>query len=478
MAVRSNKYYLHSVITILLMFGMKFVPPIEGITDTGMGVLGVFLGAIYGWCFVELVWPSIVALIALAFTGYTSLNGAFIAGFGNYTVIVTAACLIFAQIMVECKLTDAIAGWFLTRKIVVGRPHILLLMIMLAAYFISATANIFAGILLLWNITYNLAEKINLPKQSPYITEILVAVVYAGVLGQMLFPFMAAPTIFLNFLLKELDVVSINYLGWILYYLLFSAAAISLFLLFSKFVLKPDTSALQEAKNLQLTYREKLTKEQQIGGGLLIGIILALCLPNIIPTLPCAEALSSLGLIGVMSSGIVIAALIQVDQKAFINIIDVCKKGISWDIIWLLAATIPLGDALESDQTGIVATFIGYVLPYLNGMGPYLFAVISMLTLGLMTQVAHNVILAAVFIPALTQIYLSMSGNPMVLFMLLLPALSMALMTPGGCPQAAMLHGNREWISAKSAYGFGLLCIGLVLITGAIIGYPLASMIF
>ena len=43
----SKKYYINSAITIVLMFGFRFLPPIGTISQVGMGVLGVFLGAIY-----------------------------------------------------------------------------------------------------------------------------------------------------------------------------------------------------------------------------------------------------------------------------------------------------------------------------------------------------------------------------------------------------------------------------------------------
>ena len=55
MSVNKNKlYWMHSFISLALMFGFGFLPPIEPITAMGMKVLGAFLGLLYGWMFIEL----------------------------------------------------------------------------------------------------------------------------------------------------------------------------------------------------------------------------------------------------------------------------------------------------------------------------------------------------------------------------------------------------------------------------------------
>lgn len=45
------KYWVHTVIGLLLMFGIQFIPPIEPITEIGMQLGGIFIGAIYLWSY-------------------------------------------------------------------------------------------------------------------------------------------------------------------------------------------------------------------------------------------------------------------------------------------------------------------------------------------------------------------------------------------------------------------------------------------
>lgn len=41
------KYYIHSLICVVIMFGFQFIPPFtDSITQTGMDALGIFLGGV------------------------------------------------------------------------------------------------------------------------------------------------------------------------------------------------------------------------------------------------------------------------------------------------------------------------------------------------------------------------------------------------------------------------------------------------
>lgn len=60
---KSNKRYIHIAIMFVLMFGMGFLPTFGQITPMGMKVLGVFIGLVYGWCFIDLTWTSILGFL-------------------------------------------------------------------------------------------------------------------------------------------------------------------------------------------------------------------------------------------------------------------------------------------------------------------------------------------------------------------------------------------------------------------------------
>lgn len=63
---KSNTFYLHCLIGLLLMFGPWLIPPFEPVTPIGMRILGIFLGLIYMWTFVGSLWPSLLGILAMA----------------------------------------------------------------------------------------------------------------------------------------------------------------------------------------------------------------------------------------------------------------------------------------------------------------------------------------------------------------------------------------------------------------------------
>lgn len=70
-------YYINSAIGLFFLFAFgRIVPPLGIISEVGMQVLGVFLGLIWLWSMVEIIWPSILGIVALGLTDYCSMDDA------------------------------------------------------------------------------------------------------------------------------------------------------------------------------------------------------------------------------------------------------------------------------------------------------------------------------------------------------------------------------------------------------------------
>ena len=69
----SSLQYVHIAVSIILMFGFGYLPPFSTVTPVGMRLLGIFLGVIYGYSTCDIIWPSLVAIIAFGLSGYCLL---------------------------------------------------------------------------------------------------------------------------------------------------------------------------------------------------------------------------------------------------------------------------------------------------------------------------------------------------------------------------------------------------------------------
>ena len=127
-AISKNKaYYVNLIIYILITFGIGFLQPFGEITELGMKCLGVFIGSIYGWLTLGLIFPSLFSILALSLIGFTNVQQAYVDGFAYFLVPTTIIMFIFSGAMSRTGVTIWLTEWLMSRKIIVGRPWICLL---------------------------------------------------------------------------------------------------------------------------------------------------------------------------------------------------------------------------------------------------------------------------------------------------------------------------------------------------------------
>ena len=114
--------YWHILIMFVLMFGIGYLPAFGSITPMGMKVLGVFAGLVYGWCFIDLTWPSVLGFVALGTTGSMTMMSAITMAFSNQTVLTLLIVCAFSDYLRRMGVNEAIAYWVMSKKIFLGRP--------------------------------------------------------------------------------------------------------------------------------------------------------------------------------------------------------------------------------------------------------------------------------------------------------------------------------------------------------------------
>ena len=112
----------HTAVILILMFGFGQLPAIEPITPLGMKIIGIFLAMLYGWSTVGLIWPSLLGMLAVAFSGYAPLKTIWATSFGNDNVVQFIFIFIFAGAVEAHGITRFIAFWLLSRKGIEGKP--------------------------------------------------------------------------------------------------------------------------------------------------------------------------------------------------------------------------------------------------------------------------------------------------------------------------------------------------------------------
>lgn len=484
-STRSKWYYIHVVIFLLITFGVGFLPPIAQITPLGMKVLGAFLGAVYGWLFIALDWPSLIALLALGISGYTeSVHELFITGWTFQSVSQSLLAYCFAEAIAQTSFTSYIANKMLAVKIFRGRPYVMITGILLAAVLMFLLHCGLAGLFLLWSLMGTIAKKAGLPKHNKFSGLMIPSIVVMFIIANLAFPFNPGSIVQINFftqgMAKAVPDITVPFVGWILWWILFNLIYIAIWVLFAKYVLRykfPEIAAMGAELEALGDAKQKMTGDQKFGLAMLVGFLVGMIYPNIMPdNFPLVRVLSTLGLTGMLLLCLCIMCAYQKkDGKPFITMQGV-SKGIVWNIIWLLVATEPLANAFNAEECGIMNSIMTVITPILTQMSPMFFLVAALVILGLVTQVVHNLILMLVFIPLLCPMYMEMGGNPYVMFVGLVLMLSMALATPAASYTSALLFGEPT-MEKKAAYIQGFTHFVFSLILFFIVGMPLANIL-
>ena len=82
---------IHYIVVAAFCLGFRFVPPFMGLTEMGMGIMGTFIGAVYGWVLIDLLWPSVLALVGIGLS--IGMQNMMTASFGSLTIVAMIVCM-------------------------------------------------------------------------------------------------------------------------------------------------------------------------------------------------------------------------------------------------------------------------------------------------------------------------------------------------------------------------------------------------
>ena len=112
------------LVVLFLLFLFRFIPPLGGVSEVGMQVIGVFAGVIYGWITIGIGWPSVLGIAAFGMTDYMGMTDLLSTAFGSQTMVMIMTLLLLAAFVQQSDLTDLILHFLLSRKSAAGKPFL------------------------------------------------------------------------------------------------------------------------------------------------------------------------------------------------------------------------------------------------------------------------------------------------------------------------------------------------------------------
>lgn len=481
-------YWLHLAIGLGFMLVFPMLSPIEPITEVGMAVLGVFIGMVYLWSTLDSIWPSLMGLMLVALAGYVpelqgyaAVKKLFMESFGTDTVIVLILGMVLFSALEFVGCTKYMARFFMSRKVLEGRPYVFLFIFFLCSYVIGGFTNPMASMLILWPIAIEVCQNFGYKKGDKIFYTMICGVYLASTLGQPMFPFKGASLVIVS-AFEKVSGLSVNYGSYIAYNVIMSLMLLAAFLLIVKVLIRPDVSGFKKITVAELT-KDPLPKinAQQLGFFLIVVVyIVALLLPNFLPkTIPVIAFLNNINVIGVSAFCIIIMMVIPYKGKPMLDFKAVARKSFSWDIFFLVAAALYVCNAMTAESTGIKPFLIQTLQPLLGGKPELVFVFLLLAFALITTNFANNAGMAVVLIPVVLAFADQYPGvDPVVICMSICMMVFVALLTPAASPYCGMLHARKDLVEYKEIMQLFLPVVVAALVLYTLVGYQIAKILF
>lgn len=472
-------YYLKCLLGIAFMVGFRFIPPINPITELGMNVLGIFIGVIYCWTFVDAIWPSILSIILLGLSGYSSMNQIVLNSFGNTIVVQMVFMMIFIGIVQEEKVSEYIARWFITRKVINGRPWIFTFMFLLGAYTIAALASTVPTIMLFWPIAYSIFKDLGYKPGDKYVNLLLISVTLAVAMGGATVPYKEGAMILLgNYF--QLSGITIDFSSYLFCTFLLSLSVLITLVLSMKFIIRPDVKKLQEI-NVEMFEKNKLppmNRKQIFIFKMLIAFILLMLAPPLMPkNLMITAFLNKLSPLGISIILPVILCIVKIDGEPIINFKKIANKYLSWEAYFLVISALIVGSVLTSKDTGINEFLKLFLNPLFEGKRIFMISLLIIILGMILTNLCNSVVMGMLLMPISISVASSMEMNSMFFVVLaIFSVLAFPIITPAASPYSAMAHANTEWLKPKDIYLYSSVITVVILFCVIVFGIPLIDM--
>ena len=488
--MKKNMSYIHFAIGFAIMMAFRFIPlgVLPNVTEVGLQVLGIFIGTIYLWSTIDPLTSSLMAIIMLAFSDFAPLAQVISGCFGSPVVVQLFFLMIFMGGLTNRRLTAYIGRWLLTRKFVEGRPWMFTTMVLLGTFIMSVFIGAFAPIFLFWPILYGVFQDVGFKKGDTYPKILVLAVVIAALVGFPVPPYMSNGLALLgnyrgllaNFPeLQAMEGVMISDASYFFGCFTLGLILIASVILVMKFVFKPDVTPL---KNVTIEMLEKnplppMNKAQKTYGIFLVLFVAIMLLPSLFPTAPVLSFLNKNSLImpGVL---VTILAFLQFDDGPVLKMGEVMGRDFSWPTYWLCVAAIYIGSVLTDGSTGIVA-FLNTILgPIFQGMSATTFTIVLLLVSIVLTNISNSLVIGMILQPVILTYCATAGVNPAPIITLgIFTVLLTAACTPAASPFAAMLFGNKEYLTSGDVYKYSLTFVAVEAIIILVLGVPFINLL-
>ena len=461
---------VHYIIVAFFCLGFRFIPGFAGITPYGMGILGTFIGAIYGWMTINMLWPSLMALAGVGLS--IGMNQMLAASFGNMAVIALILCMGVLGVAMQTGAFEWLVQVILNNKFMNGKAWFTLWFILLFAWFMGSHNPIIMCVIFC-AFANAIFKQVGLEKNDPLIVAMYLGIAYCLMMGQILFPFISTGLTLVMAYSAMFPNNPIDFVPYLIYMIIVGIAMVTVYTALMKFVFRIDASKIASFKTEGGA--PKATREQKIGLILFV-IFILLMLGHSLPLGPVKHFLEKFGLIGIVLLMSCVVALMKKSDGTPLIDLERAFHMCNWGQVTMVGYIMVCSQYMMGADAGISAAMAKLIMPFM-ALPPIVFLAVALAIGVVLTNVANNMIVCILLMPFLVN-FGSMIGMPPTGMVALLFFMSQfAIATPAASPVTAVAM-TQEMADPGVMTKFALKIIPFLFIFGIAIGWPVANIVF
>ena len=472
---------------ILIWF---FLPAVNGLTEAGVRMLAVFVSTIVWWVAGGTGWTSWLALVAVIGTGLINGNTVFMTVWGNQVCAIMFSTMVMVIIMTERGIMSYIAQWFLTRKVVLGRPIVFILMFGIAMLVMGLSSSGTITCLIMVELANEVCKSIGYEKNSKFRKAILITILWWATAVDGIWPF-ARPVNLLVISMMQGYGYNINMGNFMIFSV---AAAIIVYVInfvIVKFIMRPDTSKFMKY-DINLIH-EKMAENPLNSGDKIV--MVSFCIVIIAWLIPSFKFLgvvstyfSTLGNAGIAAIPILLLIFIKDKNNGNKPIFDyqTVWNKLPWALFIYVGTIMVFVANVSSKDYGIATWLCNLMTPVANRVSIWALIAIAMALTMVLTNFLSNTVTATVFLTAFLPVIMAStqinSSTKLVIAVLIAIFAEMAFLTQASCPSSGIMlskdKNGEDLITVKEALPYNLCFLGALYLLGVLVLPRVLSIFF
>lgn len=468
------------LLVVAALMAVGFVLPAPGgLTAYGWQLITILAGLIVGWTWIGTLLPSFAGILALILTQPLTLTDVWAEGFGSSVAAMIVVITLFSGWLESVGLVDTVMTAFLRLPYWGSHPWRFFAGFFAVVYFIGFLTSFTAALVLSWSCVMQICKLLGYEKRGRLCTWLIACCAAVGSMGAVSKPWAPWSLMCLTLLDKFFPSLTVTYPQYFAWVLPVSLVAMALILLAGRVFMRLDVAPIMAHRGA-LTHKEvEFTGVQKYAALLCLLMLTLLFLPSFLPQGPVKSLLTDMGVFGVFTLLILLAALAKDGRgQALLDLSALIKAGaVPWGVIFLISAMLPLAAAMQSDQAGLMPLLQAAVAPHLQGLSPLAFCGGCLVFFILASQVVSRALLLFAVLPLFMQMGTSIGASPALLTMIGVFGLVCPLGTPGASAYAGMLYGNRN-VNTADCFRTAWLCVTAIFLSISLVGLPLGMLLF